>query len=247
MKSTGTQTDEQYMTKIKSVSEYIKTIFGNPPCKNRITKFKAVSLDIEDIIIDQLMTKITSDDKPLCSNPYIRNPFEKLETHLNNGFSPIEYCLRNHNKLQTYFKQNNERLEAYEEFVQTFNICSRNKSKFFDKFNKFTYNEDISLVEGVCCFVIWIRNFLKGKILDYLFEFFIFLYTDIRTNIKVDELNVYFYENYVLTDNFPNQPIAEQRQRTVINDPKAPFELTTDFVGYLADFFRGYKAKAEQE
>ena len=149
---------------------------------------------VEDVIIHELLTKNIVIRKKIRDLSCFKNPLNKKDIIRKQEASAFSSSF-------TVFKNtfSQDRIEQYyfQEYIQTFNDCLTNFNHLFDKFNKIRDGIELSLLEGFCCFVIWISSFIKGCLLSDIFDLILLLYMKIQDKCLSKNEKNYFLKLYI--------------------------------------------------
>lgn len=235
---TGTQTDPLKVFCLPRFPATVSTLMSVGTGRENSPLNGAIFIDIEDQIIDSLMSKIDIDDEERIPVSWLKPPFAKKNSFSVSGKKLCCMISSNFTKiLQT--SNNNPSLNYH---MERFNLAMMdivsNKDTYFSRFGKLKFDKPLSLTQIFALFIVWMSEILRDDIAAFVVDYTTVLFLCLYSSHHAQDVTRHFVNKYVLLSTFPDIPQAENMCLALFGNSFSFKIEPNELVGYLSEYVK---------
>lgn len=238
MVDAATQSDPLCIFSIRESLENLKGLLGVRVNLKKFKSSKDADSDIEDYIIDRLLSEKLIIGKNTVFNPWLKplfvddQSFYIREGKLVCNVSPLYTNILERCKEDKFLSICMKRLNnTILDVVQNVNV-------YFNAFNKLKYNGPLSFTQGFALFVFWFSQILQKQISGFILNFFVLLYLNINVSCNECDVNLYIVDNYINNHKYPEIQGTEKLYQLWLDEQATFYINPTELVGLFSDYLK---------
>lgn len=205
------------------------------------THTKSMAVDAEDHILHTLLNKKSVSSDVTVFNAWVKPPFISGSSFLVQNDKLVCNVSTNYAKIIGRAVEDDflcfHALQLHDALIH---IISHRK-EYLCKFNKLIYKETMSLAQIFALFMLWLSEALHNKVAGYVIDFSLLLYLCIGRACDSCDINNYFHQNYIESNNYPELLVAQKLHSEWLVVDCILYIEPQEFVTYLVEYFRGIK------
>ena len=223
---------------------------SKPPIPKELLKINRRIFDVEDFIIDRFANAFTTHIRGAVRNPLLRNPFKfhPLFSVDNNGSLDLRLKI-DLDSFQASLAQQGS-AEFFISLQQTFLEVLANRSEYLNRFNKYIFRQERTLLHGAVTFLLFISGCFKTRYVTFAFEVIVVMLSELfRQHGGEAEARASLI--LVINERLTYWDSVEQQYFAILGNNKVlhlPIRLVVEaFFDYLVvnDFFIGYESHSQ--